>query len=106
MIFKVTGALKNPLTVTETVGTFTVQTLINNFELVDSSQIVNPFQILPGELYLAHMSFMPSLNLELNPYITVSFKNQHTLVSGSDISIWIPMTEIEVLGLQDFGCLG
>ena len=52
-MFKITGAMKNPLTATDDIGTFILETLINNSEVVDSSKVMYPFDIQPGQLYLS-----------------------------------------------------
>jgi hypothetical protein len=65
---------------------------------------MNPFSVTPGELFLAEMSFDPSINTQSDPLVKFAFKNQHALVSGSDIKIWVPIDEIKEYSIQGLTC--
>ena len=103
-MFKITGAMKNPLTATDDIGTFILETLINNSEVVDSTKVMYPFDIQPGQLYLSKMLFEPSMNSQENPITKFIFKNQHALVSGSDIKIWVPVSELGGYSTEGVTC--
>jgi hypothetical protein len=74
----------------ETYGEFIIQTLVETDQVVDQATVTDPFSITAGNLYVASMTFDPSINSSPNPSVILSFMNQHQLVSGSSIEVIIP----------------
>jgi hypothetical protein len=50
------------------------------------------------------MLFEPSVNSQENPITKFIFKNQHALVSGSDIKIWIPVSQLGGYSTEGVTC--
>ena len=50
------------------------------------------------------MLFEPSMNSQTNPITKFTFKNQHALVSGSDIKIWVPVAELGSYSTEGITC--
>ena len=106
LVFQILGAVHNPQTKTENIGSFTVATYINSDDLVDIAVIPGAFAIGSGELYGVSMQLIPSLSSSPNPKVSFSFQNQHQLVSGSEIKLFIPSEELSLYKVDPIVCTG
>lgn len=106
LVFQILGAVRNPQTKTEHIGNFTIETYLNSEDLVDIAVVPDAFVVGSGDLYAVKMELTPSLSSSPNPKVSFSFQNQHQLVSGSEIKLFIPSEELSLYKANSITCSG
>ena len=106
LIFHILEAVRNPQTKTEHIGNFTIETYLHSRDLVDVATVPDAFAIESGDLYAVKMELTPSVSSAPNPRVSFSFQNQHPLVSGSQIVLFIPSDEVSLHKAGPISCTG